>query len=237
MASETGVWAAGDDCEAAATARCDAVGTLIANDPTTAAYLALGDLQYDSGLLSDLNTYYDPKMGAGKNLKAKTLPVPGNHEYESPGAAGYHDYWGTQAGDPTKGYYSVDLGGWRIVAANSNCSTVAGCGAGSPQGQFIQSQLATAPGCTLVFTHHPAVTDREYYPGTPSGQQLFDLAYDGQADLSLSGHDHNYRAFPPMNKAAEVDTSNGVRQFVVGSGGRSLYGFNAVNRAQYRTAS
>lgn len=134
MAGETVVWAAGDDCEAAATARCDAVGTLIANDPTTAAYLALGDLQYDSGLLSDFNTYYDPKMGAGKSLKAKTLPVPGNHEYESPGAAGYYDYWGTQAGDPTKGYYSVDLGGWRIVAANSNCSTVAGCGAGSPQG-------------------------------------------------------------------------------------------------------
>jgi hypothetical protein len=94
------IWAVGDNCDDDhAALDCDDVGRLIANDPATDAVLAMGDLQYENASLAKLNQYYDPKMGAGKGLKAKTYPAPGNHEYLSSEAAGYFDYWRARAGD------------------------------------------------------------------------------------------------------------------------------------------
>jgi hypothetical protein len=76
------------------------------------------------------NPLYGPNWGA---FKAITRPSPGNHEYQTAGAAGYFEYYGTLAGDPGKGYYSYDLGSWHIISLNSNCpSLVKGCAANSP---------------------------------------------------------------------------------------------------------
>ena len=89
----TVVWAVGDNCDKYdAPVDCDDVGRLIAQDTDTDAVLALGDLQYVNGSLALFNRYYDPKMGRGKGLKAKTYPAPGNHEYLTSGATGYFDY-------------------------------------------------------------------------------------------------------------------------------------------------
>lgn len=116
--------------------------------------LALGDLQYEDGALAKFQQSYDLTWG---QLKTLTKPVPGNHEYQTSGASGYYDYFGALAGDRSKGYYVFDLGNnWIAIAINSNCSKVGGCGAGSPQYQFVQNVLQANRGKNvLVFLHHP----------------------------------------------------------------------------------
>src|SRR5205823_11255580 len=108
-------------------------------DPTAVA--VLGDNQYETGYLPYYQAVFDGTWGAFKPI---TYPVPGNHEYYRVGADGYYGYFGAAAGDPTKGYYAYDLGGWHILALNSNCTYVP-CSAGSPQDQFVRSELAAHP--------------------------------------------------------------------------------------------
>jgi acid phosphatase type 7 len=97
-------------------------------DATVATF---GDHAYPQGTAANFANCYDPFWG---QFKSRTMPSPGNHEYETPGASGYFNYFGAAAGDPNEGYYSYDLGSWHVISLNSNCSSVAGgCAAGSPR--------------------------------------------------------------------------------------------------------
>jgi hypothetical protein len=124
------------------------------------AVLALGDTQYECGGYDAFLKSYDPSWG---RVLSMTHPALGNHEYLTSGgtdcasgAAGYFDYFGSSAGSPGKGYYSFDIGAWHIIALNSNCSKVGGCGSGSPQYNWLKSDLAAHSNlCTLAFWHHP----------------------------------------------------------------------------------
>src|SRR5690242_19958825 len=110
--------------------------------------LALGDDQYESGSLSDFQSFYGPSWGLYKSI---TRPAPGNHEYETSGAAGYFDYFDGlgsatgPAGDRSKGYYSFDVGSWHFDALNSNCASIGGCGAGSPEETWLRNDFASHP--------------------------------------------------------------------------------------------
>ncbi|MFM8304200.1 MAG: DNRLRE domain-containing protein [Actinomycetota bacterium] len=204
--------------------RQGAISDQLLADPSVTWLLALGDLQYENGELTGFQQSYDPSYG---RMKAKTKPVPGNHEYNTAGATGYYGYFGSIAGDPTKGYYSFDVGSkWHIVALNSNCSAVA-CSAGSTQEQWLRADLAasTRP-CTIAYWHHPRFSSGLH--GNNAGTAPFwdALAQDG-AEIVLGGHDHDYEAFAPQTPGAVAD-ANGIREFVVGGGGRSLYSFGTV---------
>ena len=157
-----------------------------------ASVLALGDTQYEDGAYEKFVASYDPSWGRVKSI---TKPAPGNHEYESPGATGYYRYFGRAAGDPRKGYYSFDVGRWHLIALNSNCSAVGGCGAGSPQEQWLRRDLAAHPAaCTLAYWHHPRFSSGLH--GSDSTYTAFWQAlYDAGADVVLSGHDHDYERF------------------------------------------
>ena len=184
------------------------------------AVLAIGDEQYEHGELSNFNAYYDPTWGRVKSI---THPVPGNHEYETSGASGYYTYFGSLAGDASKGYYSFNIGAWHIVALNSNCSVVS-CSTGSTQEKWLKSDLATHTNkCTLAYFHHP-----RWSSGTPGtsvvGPFITDL-YNAGADLVLAGHAHHYERFAPQNPSGQVDNTKGLGEIVVGTGGRSLSGF------------
>jgi acid phosphatase type 7 len=186
------------------------------------AVLALGDEQYDSGSLSDFNTSYDPTWGRVKSI---TYPVLGNHEYGQSGASGYFDYFGNRAGDPGQGYYSFDLAAWHIIAINSNCDRISGgCGTDSPQERWLEADLAAhSNACTLAMWHHGRFSSGHEGDNTIMQAMWKDLV-DADAEILLSGHSHDYERFAPQDANGNLDTSNGVRQFIVGTGGAFFTG-------------
>lgn len=189
---------------------------LLASDPD--AVLALGDLQYTDGALHEFRGSYDPTWG---RLRERTRPVPGNHEYATPGAAGYFDYFGAAAGNRSDGYYSFDLGSWHVVALNSNCGAAGGCGPGSPQERWLRADLAAHPtACTLAFMHHPLYSSGSH-GGTQSVRPLWAALQDAGAEVVLAGHDHNYERFAPQGPDGDA-RRDGLRQFVIGTGGAHL---------------
>ena len=183
------------------------------------AVLTLGDNQYQSGELTNYNTYYDPTWGRAFE---KTYPSPGNHEYGTVNAAGYFAYFGDRAGTNSNGYYSFDIGSWHIVSLNSNCSSVGGCGTNSPQAIWLDNDLKTHNNaCTLAYWHHPTFSAGAH--GDNSKMNYFWQLLDANnVDVALAGHDHNYQRFAPMDLTGSEDP-NGVREFVVGTGGKSHY--------------
>lgn len=236
-AGDTVIWAVGDLCDDDDRPQpdCSAVADLIAGDPERDYFLTLGDSQYERGTTADFDRYYDPKVGS--KLNDITQPVPGNHEYKTPNAAGYFGYFGTRAGDPARGYYSFVTGGWRVIAVNSNCGNIGGCSPTTTQGRWLRGELAQAESCELLFGHHPPITDGKYAPGIRSAINFQRMAYDGGAELLITGHDHNYQRFAPMDKAFRVDDARGVVNIVSGSGGKGNVTWDQAPRSAYRQNS
>ncbi len=179
--------------------------------------LAAGDLAYPDGSLADFAECYDPAWGI---VRGRTLPAPGNHEYHVKDAPGYFHYFGSHAGVPGAGWYSVDFGDWHIVALNSNLPL----NEGSAQLNWLRADLAQrAPGCLLAFWHHPRFSSGEH------GNNLFmdpawrALAQAG-ADLIVNGHDHEYERFAPQGADGNA-SATGIREIVVGTGGATLTPF------------
>ena len=176
--------------------------------------LTLGDNAYSSGTAWEFATYYDPTWG---RHKAETHPAPGNHEYLTAGASGYFGYFGAAAGDPSKGYYSFEVGAWHLIALNSEIAH----GDDSAQLAWLQTDLAAHPTtCTLAYWHKPRFSD-----GTDNGSfaPFWRVLYQAGADVVLAGHEHNYQRLAPLNPSGALDTVRGIREFVVGTGGRGLY--------------
>ncbi|MCW2725596.1 MAG: hypothetical protein JWN35_2517 [Frankiales bacterium] len=198
------------------------------------AVLALGDNQYPNGSLARFQASYDQTWGAFKTI---TYPVPGNHEYGTPDAAGYFSYFGAAAGLPGAGYYSYDLGGWHIIALNSECDHVGGCGQGSTQETWLRQDLAAHPAaCTLAYWHRPRFSSGTHGSNTDYDAFWNDLSAAG-ADVVLNGHDHGYERIGPVDAAGTPQADKGLTQFVVGTGGDSHYKFHdAVSGSQVRLA-
>ena len=195
------------------TASCDnendsAVAALAASLPGEIALV--GDLAYPDGSAAAFADCFDPVWGP---LRDRLRPAPGNHDYVTADGSAYFADLGSQAGTAGEGWYAYDIGSWRVLALNSNCGTV-GCDAGSAQVAWLRAELAFAPGCTLAYWHHP-----RYSSGSHGDQGFVDglwtAAVEGGVDVVLGGHDHDYERL----------TADGVREFVVGTGGRSLYTF------------
>ncbi|HYU90690.1 MAG TPA: PKD domain-containing protein [Gemmatimonadales bacterium] len=206
-------------------ARCDRT-----NDEATAALLdgiagtvvALGDNAYPGGTAANYQTCYDPSWG---RHKARTYPVVGNREYDSSAtAASYFNYFGAAAGDPTKGYYSFDLGAWHIVVLNSN-STFVPTAAGSAQELWLKADLAaTSKRCVLAAFHHArfySTTSSSFSP-TSSVKPFWDDLYAAGAELIINAHLRDYERFAPQTSAGVADPANGIREIIVGTGGEGL---------------
>ena len=191
-----------------------------------AAVLVLGDIQYEEGEFGAYAASYDPTWG---RVRAITRPAPGNHEYRVAGAAAYFRYFGARSGDPAKGYYSYELSNWHVIALNSNCEHVGGCDAGSAQERWLRADLAAHTArCTLAYWHHPRYSSGLH--GSDATYTAFWQALvDANAEIVLVGHDHGYERFAPQNAKGGRDLARGMREFVVGNGGRSLRTFTRVS--------
>lgn len=196
---------------------------VVQHDPE--AVLMVGDAQYEDGELEAFMGSYDRSWGA---FYDKTYPVPGNHEYETDGAAGYFDYFGDRAGDPDEGYYTFDLNGWQFLALNSNCEDIGGCGHDSTQYEWLQQTLESGTGmCEIAFLHHPRWVSAKDLVNDEL-RPLYDLLYHYGVDLVLSGDSHHYERFRPQDPAGNRDDVAGIRQFVVGMGGVDLHNLETI---------
>jgi hypothetical protein len=208
-------------------AKCDGRGdeaTAALLDGVAGTVFTLGDNAYkSSGVEDELRECYAPSWG---HHKARTMPAVGNHEYESPGASGYFDYFGAAAGDPAEGYYSYGLGAWHIVVLNSNCpEVVGGCGPASPQAKWLRADLAANPAaCTAAYFHHPRFSSGVHGDAAVV-EPFWNALYGAGADVVLSGHDHAYERFAPQDPDGTADSAQGIRQFVVGTGGAGFTDF------------
>jgi Calcineurin-like phosphoesterase len=189
------------------------------------AVLLLGDNQYFDGALWKYQTAFAPTWG---RLGSLLRPAPGNHEYETAGATGYFDYFGPAAGERSRGYYSYDLGTWHVVVLNSNCAAIGGCGPGSLQLRWLAEDLAAHPrACTLAYWHHPRFSSGQH-GDDPTYEAFWQALYKAGADVVLVGHDHDYERFAPQDPSAKADPEHGIRELVVGTGGRETRPFAAV---------
>jgi 3',5'-cyclic AMP phosphodiesterase CpdA len=202
----------------------EATAALLDNIPGTV--VTLGDNAYEAGTSADYANCYDSSWG---RHKARTFPAPGNHDYYTLNASGYFSYFGAAAGDPAKGYYSYELGTWHIIVVNSNCAVVDGCYVGSRQEEWLRADLAAHPtACTLAYWHHPRFSSGTIHGSSLEMQPIWQALYDFGADVVLSGHEHNYERFAPQDPTGILDTAHGIREFVVGTGGKSHYAFGAM---------
>jgi hypothetical protein len=203
----------------------DIAGCSTSGDEATAKLLdglagtiaTLGDNVYNSGTSSEFSTCYHPNWG---RHKSRTKPAAGNHDYQTSGASGYFGYFSPEV---QTSYYSYELGAWHIVVLDSNCSQAGGCGAGSPQETWLRQDLAAHPTtCTLAYWHHPRFSFGNYSNDTRM-LALWQALDAAGAEIVLAGHDHNYQRWAPQNPDGTLDRERGIRQFVVGTGGKNHY--------------
>lgn len=198
--------------------------------------MTAGDNAYQIGSHRQFRRCYAPTWG---RFRDRTRPVPGNHDWGTPGAAGYFRYFGRLAGPPGRGYYAFSAGTWRVYALASDCWAVGGCKMGSAQYRWLQSDLASHPRrCVLAVWHAPRFSSGPH-GNSSATRPLLKLLYDAGAEVVVNGHDHVYERFAPARPDGRADPAYGIRQFVVGTGGAPLYSFRKrlAPNSQVRDAS
>lgn len=217
------ILAAGDiaDCEIQ-----DDEATAALLDRLPGTILTLGDNVYPSATKRTFEECFAPSWG--RHLE-RIRPGPGNHDWESGGLDAYLEYFGEAAvnedGDP---WYTFEVGAWRIIALESDCRRVGGCDAESRQGRWLAQALqASTSRCTLAFFHHPRFSSGQHGDNENTGY-FWEALYEADADVVLNGHDHDYERFAPQDPSGAEDRERGIRQFIVGTGGRSLRSFERV---------
>jgi acid phosphatase type 7 len=178
------------------------------------AVLPLGDNQYLHGSLSSYRRSYGRTWG---RFRAITRPVPGNHDYETRHARGYYRYFHRRAHRRTGGYYSYDLGRWHLVALNSEVRP-------SRETKWLRRDLRRDhSACDLVYWHEPRWSSGVEHGGSAAVAGWWHVLYHAGVDVVLNGHEHNYERFARLTPSGRK-RRNGIREFVVGTGGYYLYG-------------
>jgi len=214
---------AGDIADCSDLSGAEAAAKLLDQIPGTV--MAVGDLAYPNGTKENFECY-DKTWGRSKS---RTRPSPGNHEFHSSGATPYFDYFGAVAGNPKDGFYSYELGVWHIIVLNSECAEVGGCNAGSRQEKWLRADLAAHPAfCTLAYWHKPLFSSGGAHGNDPEIRPLWQALYDSHADIVVNGHDHDYERFALQTPNGAADPARGIREFVVGTGGKNQRPFGEV---------
>jgi hypothetical protein len=213
---------AGDICVTGSVANAQATAALIMARPNDVVFTA-GDNSNENGSAAQYASCFDKTWG---RFKDRIHPVPGNHDYMTSGAGPYYSYFGAAAGPAGKGYYSYDLANdWHVLALNAMCSEVGGCGAGSPQETFLRGDLAANAGKHIIAIWHiPTFSSGIAHGDDTSYAAWWQDLYAAHAEIVIGGHDHDYERFTLQSPTGQGDL-NGIREFVVGTGGADQRGF------------
>ena len=196
------------------------VQTILDANSTALAFTS-GDNVYPDGSLNHFRSCYRPTWGA---FKARTRPVPGNHEYyNNPRAEGYFTYFGSRAGPSGRGWYAFSPGEWRVYMLTSECRARSTCFA--KQLDWLTADLTKNPReCVMAVWHRPLFSTGEH-GNSARMRGVFEALYKAGAELVVNGHDHGYQRLKPVDAMGIEDPRNGLREIVVATGGASLYDF------------
>ncbi len=232
--------AAGDIC--GDTHCADTANRVLAFDPDWV--VTVGDHAYENGLYSEFLSRYgggtSPQTRWGRpSIKDITLPGYGNHDCVDYGSKNGCDdavrYFGSDSNfgtdiSGTPGSYWTVKGDWLIVQLNSAGNT----GSGRATSSEVSAQANALANildsddhtCEMLIWHHA-----RYNSGVDGGTATFidawfDTAYAKGVDVVLSGHAHDYERFAQQDGNGNART-DGVREFVVGTGGKSNTAFGS----------
>lgn len=178
--------------------------------------LLAGDIAYPSGTVDQYMRCFDPELG---RFKSRSWATPGNHEYETPGAAGYFTYFGDRAGPERRGYYAIRESSWQVLMLNSNLPMTRN----TPQFEFARLQLTNNPTrCAMAVMHHPFDTSGPN-GANPHQRDLWAMMYGLGLDVVVAGHDHIYERHAPQDASQRADPARGIRLFIAGTGGATPY--------------
>jgi hypothetical protein len=163
-------------------------------------------------------------LAAACNFPGLTTPVA----QPIPRADGQAGHFEEQSG-VADGWYSYNLGSWHLISLNIECSTQpGGC---STTGAWFAAELEwlkedleeNHSACTAAYWHQPTFSPaNSISPEGIAAQAFWQLLYEHKADLVLNGHDHLYAHYRPLDPSGKYDPRNGIREFVVGTGGETL---------------
>lgn len=185
---------------------------ILAANPT--AVIAAGDMQYgDFAESTTFQTEWGP-------FKDKTIPVLGNHDDKTTAATNaYNAYWGAQAHVSTDYQWREDLGKWSVIVVNTEYSA-SGIPAANKTAVQNLINAANADGDNIVMTFHAprwSSPCNGCHGSQVKAKYWYDLAYANGVDLIVAAHDHRYERFAPMSGTGVA--ADGVREFIIGSGG------------------
>jgi len=180
-------------------------------------FLYLGDV-YDDGTATEFHNWYGTGTDFYSRFRSITNPAVGNHEYTGTEAPGYFDYW-----DNVPHYYSYNVAGWHVISLDST-SQYNQSAPGTPQYDWLVQDLnASTAICTIVYFHHPVFNVGAEGYATRMNDIWALMAQKG-VDVVLTGHDHDYQRWVPLNGQG-VSDPQGITQFVVGTGGHGIQDF------------
>jgi alkaline phosphatase len=187
----------------------------------------LGDNAYPDGSSQDFARCFTPSWGdPAKRIMRIIRPSPGNHEHLTYDAAPYYEYFGKNAGSPSKGYYSYNIGEWHAVALNSEIvvNGLFSDAERAEQLEWLAQNLKDNPKkCTVAYWHHPRFSSG-WHGSDRRLASFWSILYDAGVDLVLSGHDHHYERFQPLTPTGVADSARGIVQILAGTGGGELRG-------------
>lgn len=178
-----------------------------------------GDNAYTDGTPQEYTECYHPTWG---RHRARTRPSPGNHERDG---TGYRQYFDGILPAEHPFWYSYDLGSWHVISLDSYCGhRGVECRPDSAQVQWLRADLAaTDKTCIAAYWHHPRFSSGAHGSSNDS-EEFWAALYDAGADVVINGHEHSYERFAKQNPQQLADP-NGIRQFIVGTGGASQRSF------------
>jgi acid phosphatase type 7 len=221
----------------------DSVATnALVNSINPVAVLGLGDYQYSYGTCSTFmaSGRYNSDWSAQTSRMYATFGP--THDYNGSDSSSRADLYfsGKCGGQPTVSAgaritggtqawyapYSFNVGSWHIIQLPSTCERYSGstCSISSVNSWLVADLAANPASCTIAYTHEP-------YWSSPTGEHTrstmlkpwIDTMYAAGVDVLLSGHQHMYERFAPQNPSDATDTSFGLTEFIVGTGGIGFY--------------
>jgi acid phosphatase type 7 len=221
--AEQVVLAIGDACghpseNPGARAVTDLALRLIGEHPG-ALVLLLGDNAYNDGTSAEYADFFAPMYGV-ESVKSRIRACPGNHDYHSAGAAPYFSTVGTTAsGTADKSHYSFDAGDWHFISLNSEVEQ----DQDSAQLQWLRSDLSTRQKARIVSFWHRPRWGSGGHRDSKKPRWFWKELFAHRAEITLNGHAHHYERFAPQTPD-QVANAAGMREFIVGTGGRKLKG-------------